>query len=426
MTSTSPAAPGARADDAGALDARADVPGSSADGTPVALLVQALESVDQAVCIADMRLPDEPLVYVNPAFTTATGFTPADALGRNCRFLQDGLDVGDAPRRIRELLREGRSGVVTLPNARADGEVYLNELSLSPLRDSGGVVTHYVAVQRDLTAQQRAEGARDVLRREQAELAEQLQRTLVPSSLPEVAGWSTAVRYAPASREDGSRGEVSGDVYDLLPRPGGGWYAFIGDVSGRGPRAAASTGVLRWTVRGVATTAARPSTLLVETAGAIGDALSGRFATLAVAGLPGAEGGRHLPVASEDVVVALAGHPRPVLLPADGPARLVGRPGTLLGVLRDVVVHDVPVPVGPGDQLVLYTDGVTEAMSTDRRMLGEAGLLAALDALAPAERTGPGAAGRTADAVLAAVDAHTGQGSTDDLTLLVVARDATG
>ncbi|WP_298805048.1 SpoIIE family protein phosphatase [uncultured Pseudokineococcus sp.] len=395
------------------------------------LLVAALEAVDQAVCVADVTAPDEPLVYVNPAFTRTTGYPAAEALGRNCRFLQDGLDVGDAPARIRALLGAGASGVVTLPNRRADGAVFSNELSLSPLRDAEGRVTHYVAVQRDVTAQVAAERARDVLSAEQAEIADQLQRTLVPASLPQLAGYRTAVRYSPATRPDGSRGEVSGDVYDVLPRPGGGWYAFIGDVSGRGPRAAATTGVLRWALRGAAAGERRPGPLLREVGGVVRDAMDGRFATLALLALPAADGGVDGGVAGEEapedeVVVALAGHPRPVLLPAEGPPRLVGRHGSLLGLLPEVVVHEERVALRHGDQLVLYTDGVTEAMDGSRRMLGEEGLLAALDALPPAARRGPGTAGRTADAVLAAVERHTGGAGSDDLTLLVLARDGDG
>ncbi|MEJ5946741.1 SpoIIE family protein phosphatase [Pseudokineococcus basanitobsidens] len=400
------------------------------------LLVAALEAVDQAVCVADCRAPDEPLVYVNPAFTRATGYTAAQALGRNCRFLQDGLDVGDAPARIRALLDAGAAGVVTLANRRADGRVFVNELSLSPLHDADGAVTHYVAVQRDVSARAEAERARDVLRAEQAEVAETLQRTLVPRALPAVPGWSTAVRYSPATRPDGSRGEVSGDVYDLVPRPGGGWFAVIGDISGRGPRAAATTGVLRWTVRGAATATAGPAELLREVAGAVLDGMDGRFATIAVVALPAVaqdgigQDGRGRDGTGRDggaeAVVALAGHPRPVLLPARGPARLVGRYGSLLGVLPQVRVHDEAVVLGPGDQLVLYTDGVTEAMDARRRMLGEEGLLAALDALGEDDRRAPDAADRAADAVLAAVEAHAGEVGSDDLTLLVLGHPSSG
>lgn len=417
---------------------RTPSPGAAAGATvgPVGgqgLLVAALEAVDQAVCVADVTAPDEPLVYVNPAFTRTTGYPAAAALGRNCRFLQDGLDVGDAPARVRALLEAGESGVVVLPNRRADGSVFANELSLSPLRDADGRVTHYVAVQRDVTAQVEAERSRDVLRAEQAEVADQLQRTLVPAALPQLAGYRTAVRYSPATRADGSRGEVSGDVYDVLPRPGGGWFAFIGDVSGRGPRAAATTGVLRWTLRGAAAGERRPGPLLREVGGVVRDAMDGRFATLALVALPPADvGGPAGDGPAEEggdvaeVVVALAGHPRPVLLPAEGPPRLVGRHGSLLGLLPEVVVHEERVPLRRGDQLVLYTDGVTEAMDGSRRMLGEEGLLAALAALPPAARRGPGTAGRTADAVLAAVERHTGGAGSDDLTLLVLARDGDG
>ena len=397
------------------------------------LLVRSARQGRTAVCLSDITLPDQPVVWVNDAFTTITGYTFAETVGRNCRFLQDGLDgeaelrpgggrldVAGPARRIRDLVDAGRSGTVVIPNRRADGSLFHNALSLSPLPDASGKVRYYLGVQQDVTDQLAAEQARDRSYAEAAELADQLQNRLVPSTLVASAEWDVAVRYDPATRADGSRGEVSGDFYDLRVRPDGHVLAVLGDVSGRGPRAAATTAALRWTIRGLSSLVPDPGRLLEHVADAVHDSLDDRFATVAAVRLPGfpadsTEGG--------DVVVALAGHPQPALLPRDAPARFVGRPGMLLGPFSAVDVIEEVVPVRSGDVLVLFTDGVTEAASPAHELLGDEGLLAALDGVRPTGGSSGGpTADEVADAVLEAVARHVDGGPTDDLTLMVLRR----
>ena len=91
-----------------------------------------------------------------PAFSALTGYDEAEVLGRNCRFLQgEGADP-EARRQIREALEAGRACRVTLQNQHKDGTPFWNELTLSPLRDGAGAVTHYVGVQHDVTEVQGA------------------------------------------------------------------------------------------------------------------------------------------------------------------------------------------------------------------------------------------------------------------------------
>ena len=117
----------------------------------------ALDSSREAIVISDATQPDLPLIYVNPAFEKITGFRRAEVLGRNCRFLhsnaqeQEGLDT------LREALREQRECQVVLLNHRANGEAFWNELSVAPVRDRHGFVTHFVGIQKDITERKRAE-----------------------------------------------------------------------------------------------------------------------------------------------------------------------------------------------------------------------------------------------------------------------------
>lgn len=123
--------------------------------TTLILSERVLETVSNGVAISDATLPDLPLVYVNPAFERISGYTAAAVLGRNPRFLhgddrkQAGLDD------VRAALAEGRSVDVVVRNYRADGTLYWNEMTISAVRAVSGRLTHFVAIQRDITEQER-------------------------------------------------------------------------------------------------------------------------------------------------------------------------------------------------------------------------------------------------------------------------------
>ena len=124
--------------------------------------VEALLSRSVAVCtggvtIVDMTMDDHPLVYVNAAFERATGYTAAEVLGRNCRFLQGGSTDPDAVNHIRDAIAAGREHVAVIRNFRKDGSPWWNELRLSPVRGSTGLLTHYFGFQSDVTERVEAE-----------------------------------------------------------------------------------------------------------------------------------------------------------------------------------------------------------------------------------------------------------------------------
>jgi diguanylate cyclase (GGDEF)-like protein/PAS domain S-box-containing protein len=110
-------------------------------------------SVTNGITIADANIPDLPLTYVNAAFETMTGYSAAEACGRNCRYLQGSEtdQVGIAT--VREAIREGRESRVVLRNYRKDGTLFWNELYMSPILDLDGNVTHFVGIQRDVTVE---------------------------------------------------------------------------------------------------------------------------------------------------------------------------------------------------------------------------------------------------------------------------------
>jgi len=135
-----------------------DTFGALARSTAQAHLVKsALDAARDGVVIADMRAPDQPLIYVNRAFEDLTGYPAAEVLGRNCRFLH-ASDVTQPPLdALRDAIRDGRPANALLRNWRKDGTPFWNELSIAPVRDPAGRVTHFVGIQKDVTERVRAE-----------------------------------------------------------------------------------------------------------------------------------------------------------------------------------------------------------------------------------------------------------------------------
>ncbi len=109
-------------------------------------------SVTSGISVANASLPDLPLVYVNPAFEVMTGYCLEEVQGKNCRFLQGAETDPEAVKKLREAIRDHCEVVVVLKNFRKDGRPFWNELSLSPIRNREGELTHFVGIQTDVTA----------------------------------------------------------------------------------------------------------------------------------------------------------------------------------------------------------------------------------------------------------------------------------
>lgn len=186
---------------------------------------------------------------------------------------------------------------------------------------------------------------------ERTEIAQTLQRSLLPPELPAIPGFEVAARY----RAVGEGNEVGGDFYDLFPVGKDSWSIVIGDVRGKGADAAAVTALARYTLREVATREPGPSRVLA----ALNDAIlrqrpADEFCTAIYACLAPNSG-------RSELRLSCGGHPPPVLLRSDGEAVPVGSPGTLLGALPTPALDEHRLTLSAGDAIVFYTDGVAEA-----------------------------------------------------------------
>ncbi|HEV2727827.1 MAG TPA: SpoIIE family protein phosphatase, partial [Solirubrobacterales bacterium] len=198
--------------------------------------------------------------------------------------------------------------------------------------------------------------------RERAEIAATLQRGLLPPPLPHIPGWSVAAMYRPAGAEN----EIGGDFYDAF-RIAGGWMVVIGDVTGRGAQAAAVTAHARYTLRTAAALTGDPVVALRT----LNRELLGRGTALcSVAAMAIAED------PAVPVRLAVAGHPPPLLVDGESVTEACS-PAPVLGAFSDEEWRVEATAVSPGQQLVVITDGITEAEGEEGRF-GEERLRAEL------------------------------------------------
>jgi serine phosphatase RsbU (regulator of sigma subunit)/ketosteroid isomerase-like protein len=235
--------------------------------------------------------------------------------------------------------------------------------------------------------------------RERAEIAETLQRGLLPPPLPHIPGWSVAATYRPAGAEN----QIGGDFYDAF-RIAGGWMVVIGDVTGRGAKAAAVTAHARYTLRTAAALTGDPvvalRTLNRELLARRGTALC------SVAAMAMSEDPR------KPVRLAIAGHPPPLLI-GRGSVVEASDPAPVLGASSNEAWRLEGTAVAPDQQLVVVTDGVTDALGGDGERFGEERLRAELAGV-----DGPALA---AQRIEGALHEFTGGALEDDVAIVAIA-----
>jgi phosphoserine phosphatase RsbU/P len=241
---------------------------------------------------------------------------------------------------------------------------------------------------------------------QRAELAQTLQESLLPPWLPRIPGLEVAACYIAG----GTGAEVLGDFYDVFPSLPGSWGVVVGDVCGKGAGAAKSTAMARYTLRAEAHRQSRPSEVLAELNRALLDWPSAdpRFLTAIYATVAPTESG-------VSVQIAAAGHPLALIHRADGRIHASGRTGTPLGLFPDPELSDSRTRLRPGDSLIMFTDGVTEAHRLgDYELFGEQRLREVV-----ATTVGK-AASDVARCVVQAVLAFGGEPPADDTAILVL------
>jgi serine phosphatase RsbU (regulator of sigma subunit) len=188
------------------------------------------------------------------------------------------------------------------------------------------------------------------LYQQQKQFADMMQRSLLPQSVPELPGLQLGAAY-----ESSARVEVGGDVYDFMELPDGRLAVALGDVTGHGIEAAADMAMAKFVFRSLAREHPEPGDFLQSANEVVvGEIAPGKFITMVYVVIDARTGG---------ISVAGAGHPEPRLVGADGAVTPLDAHGLVLGVEQGQRYEEVSAQLGPGDAVVLYTDGVLEARS---------------------------------------------------------------
>jgi sigma-B regulation protein RsbU (phosphoserine phosphatase) len=369
------------------------------------------ELYDNAPCGYLSTLPDGTVVKANATFLAWTGYD-RDALIGQRRF-QDLLSPGDrifyqthaAPLLLMQgMLREIAVQVISASGSRLP--MLMNAL-LKRGEDGQPLIVRTVlfdaserlAYEHELMAARRRAEESEARARV---LAETLQRSFLPPDIVTVPGLDVGGAYRPAG--DGS--EVGGDFYDVFRTGSQTWGIVLGDVCGKGAAAAVVTALARYTVRAEALHVSSPAAVLAGLHRALLTYYPQTFCTVLFLLLePVPEGHR--------LTMATGGHPLPLCRRADGTIETLGRPGSFLGMEETASVTESTAILSPGDMVVLYTDGVTEAHEGDA-FFEETGIAEVLAASAGLT------AQAVADAVVAAALAFQHGPARDDIAVVVV------
>ena len=371
------------------------------------------ELYDNAPCAYLSTLPDGTIVKVNRTFLTWTGLDRAELVGR--RRFQELLAPGDRifyethfgpALRMQGQVREIAVEVVCHDRTRLPvlvNSVLKSDVAGTPvaIRTALFDATERRSYERELLeARRRAEASEARARA----LAKTLQSTFLPPELVAIPGIELGGGYRPSG--DGS--EVGGDFYDAFEIDESTWGLVLGDVCGKGAGAAVVTSLARYTVRAEAHRSDGPADVLLRLHDVLLREHPDQFCTAAFLRIT------RVPDGSFVATVASGGHPLPVRSRRGRPGLdTVGVPGSMLGMLEVATVREESVDLAPGDVLVLYTDGITEArrdgqfFGDDRveRLVGDAGDLTAQE---------------LADALVATAVEFQGGTTRDDIAVLVL------
>jgi phosphoserine phosphatase RsbU/P len=374
---------------------------------------------DRAPCGYLTTTADGLIAKTNHTFLVLTGYEQSDLIGK-VRF----VDLLTAGGRIYHethyapmLQMHGTAREIALDLVCADDRRLPVLINSVLERDRSGAPTVVRTAVFDATQRRAYErellGAR--MRAEESEahvkvLAQTLQQSFIPPTHPRIPGLELAAAYRPAG--DGT--VIGGDFYDVFEVSPHDWCVVVGDVCGKGVNAALVTSLARYTVRAAAVHESDPSGAISTLNEVLLRDDTDRFCTVVVLRVRH-ERGRWM------VTVSCGGHPLPLLVRQGEPPRALGQPGPLVGVLDTPQFADVDTELQPGDLLVVYTDGITEARNRQNDLYGDERLRAFL---AGSRRS----ATVLVDGLLDEVMGFQSQEARDDIALVAIAvpRDALG
>lgn len=338
---------------AGALAMVSDMTEQRRSQERIHLLSRAVEQTADSIVITDRHGTIE---YVNPAFEAMTGYSRPEVIGKTPGDLRSGLKDKSFYSLLWKQILQGEDFHGALMDRKKSGEIYWAEQTISPIKDSAGLISHFVSVSKDITAI-RQQQEQDL----QLQLARNVQQRFYTCAAMRAEGFEIASAIYPAR-------EACGDYLDAFTLPAGRTFLGIGDVSGHGMDSALVMALTRAYVRAfaqvetdLARILSRVNHMLIE------DLEDSRFVTMLLVCLDASTG---------CLSYASAGHVSGFLLNGSGQIdHVMESSGPPLGLFPDAGFENVAIPVNAQQIMVLLTDGTTEMATQQDVEFGTEGVL---------------------------------------------------
>lgn len=338
----------------------------------ISLLEIAANSSSEGITISSMEEEDQPLIYANKGFERLTGYAIKDAVGKNCRFLQ-GKDTEEEPvEKIRQSIRNGHECTVELLNYKKDGTPFWNRLSITPLKNEEGKVTHYVGIQSDITeikeTRKRLERANFDLNAFHERVSRELdqackaQKFILPSGLPSNDKVTFSAKYEPMEI-------IGGDYYDVIELNDGIYGIMISDVTGHGIPAALLTFMTSFAFKNSVEKNRSTEKVIATTNKKLIEKMpKGAFITMFYAIYDS-----H----TRKLTYTQAGHPQGYIIRSSTKEAIpLTTKGSLVGVFKNDknTYGENEMYLEVGDKLILYTDAIVETRNKVNEMIETDGL----------------------------------------------------
>ncbi|MBM3298351.1 MAG: SpoIIE family protein phosphatase, partial [Deltaproteobacteria bacterium] len=356
-------------------------------------------SAPEAIALHDNN---DVILNVNDEFTRLFGYSRKEAIGKLINQVVASEEFQSEASALSHRVVRGERVEVDSKRTRKDGTLIDVSILGAPIIHGGRQMGVY-AIYRDITERKRAEEAR-LRAKEEARMARHIQMNLLPKFDPNIPGYDIAGRNLPALN-------VGGDYYDFIWMDDFRLAIALGDVSGKGLAASLVMANLQATVRGQALFVTDPQECLERANKLLFRSTDSRTFVSLFYGI--------LDLRTHTLSYSNAGQDMPILFPASGKPIPLKTRGIALGMKENVAYEKEEISINPGDQLLVYSDGVSEAMNERMEEFGEEGLSQIV------QSTSGASAAESIEEVIAAVNLHIGNATRgDDMTLVLVRRNA--
>ncbi|MFC1671017.1 histidine kinase N-terminal 7TM domain-containing protein [Spirochaetota bacterium] len=307
--------------------------------------------------------------YINPKFTEVTGYEPEDVIGHNPRILKSGNKSPEDYKNLWKTISAGKTWRGEFYNRKKNGDCYWEQASISPILNEKGDITSFVAVKEDISRRKTAEDAlrqneeklriRNETMERELESARIIQRSFLPTKIPEAPHLNVAFRYIPLEA-------VGGDFLTFTDFREKGFGVFLGDVAGHGVSAALLTSMLKVINKRVSRRWIQyPREYMINLNQLLYNYKFQQYITAIYGFFDISVSG------NVSFRFSNGGHPYPIIFNAGtGEADYIKCKGMLVGYFPSPEFNQEEVALSKGDRVFLYTDGLIDTENTKGEYVG--------------------------------------------------------